>query len=179
MNRKIEQTYDIKAPPEDVWRALTDAKEIAEWSGANAYFIPQEGARYTLWNGDIVGKVLKVQAPSLLSQTWEPTSWTRTDSVVTFMLGRSKEGTKVVLLHENVEDADYDGTSEGWDIYYLGAIKKKLEARTKEARNAKGAKGTKAAKGSAKKAKGAKASRKSSAKGAKKAKSAVKKKSRK
>ena len=144
MNRNIEQTYDIKASREDVWRALTDPKEIAEWSGANAYFIPQEGAMYTLWNGDITGKVLKVQPPALLSQTWQPKEWTRTDSVVTFMLGASKDGTKVVLLHENVEDADYDGTNEGWNAYYLGAIKKMLETR-------KGAKITKGGK-SAKKA---------------------------
>ena len=131
MNRNIEQTYDIKASPEEVWRALTDPKEIAEWSGANAYFVPQAGAMYTLWNGDITGKILKAEPPALLSQTWQPKDWTRTDSVVTFMLGRSKAGTKVVLLHENVEDADFGGTNEGWDIHYLGAIKKMLETRTR------------------------------------------------
>lgn len=131
MNRSIEQTYDIKASREEVWRALTDPKEIAEWSGAGAYFIPQPGAKYTLWNGDISGQVLKAEPPALLSQTWQPKDWTRTDSVVTFMLGQSKDGTKVVLLHENVEDSDYDGTNEGWDQYYLGAIKKMLEARTR------------------------------------------------
>ena len=37
--------------------------------------------------------------------------------------------TLVDLVHENVEDSDYDGTDEGWDIYYLGAIKRMLEAR--------------------------------------------------
>lgn len=129
MNRNIEQTYDIKASREEVWRALTDPKEIAEWSGGNAYFVPQAGAKYTLWNGDITGKILKAEPPALLSQTWQPKDWTRTDSVVTFMLGNSKDGTKVVLLHENVEDADFDGTNAGWDEYYLGAIKKMLEAR--------------------------------------------------
>ena len=143
MNRNIEQTYDIKASREDVWRALTDPKEMQEWSGANAYFIPQPGAMYTLWNGDITGKVLKAEPHALLCQTWQPKDWTRTDSVVTFMLGASKDGTKVVLLHENVEDADYDGTNEGWDIHYLGAIKKMLEKR--------GAKVTKGAKKAASK----------------------------
>jgi uncharacterized protein YndB with AHSA1/START domain len=131
MSRSIEQTYDIKASPEEVWRALTDPKEIKEWSGANAYFVPQPGAMYTLWNGDITGKVLKAEPNALLSQTWQPKDWKRTDSVVTFMLGHSKEGTKVVLLHENVEEDDYDGTNDGWDEYYLGAIKKMLEARTR------------------------------------------------
>ena len=140
MNRSIEQTYDIKAAPEEVWRALTDPQEIREWSGANGYFIPQPGAMYTLWDGQITGKVLKVEPNVLLSQTWQPIEWTRTDSVVTFMLGRSKAGTKVVLLHENVEDSDYDGTTEGWDIYYLGAIKKMLEKRAKSSQAAKGIK---------------------------------------
>src|SRR5712692_8640273 len=132
MDRNIEQAYNIKASPEDVWRALTDAKEIQEWSGATAYFVPQVGARYTLWNGGIGGTILKAEPYKILCQTWKPEDWTRTDSVVTFTLAPTKDGTRVVLLHERVEESDYDGTNEGWDIYYLGAIKKLLEKRGKK-----------------------------------------------
>ncbi len=137
MNREIRQVYIIRASPEEVWRALTDPKEIQEWTGANAYFIPQPGAMYTLWNGDISGKVLEAAPQRKLVQTWMPKDWTRTDSVVTFTLTPTKEGTRVDLLHVNVEESDYDGTSEGWDIYYLGVIKKMLDKRVKKVAPAK------------------------------------------
>ncbi len=148
MDRSIEQTYNIKASPEAVWRALTDQKEIQEWSGANAYFIPQAGAQYTLWDGTIGGKIVQVVPLRKLVQTWKPQEWTRDDSVVTFTLTPTRDGTRVDLLHVNVEESDYDGTTEGWDIYYLGVIKKMLEKR-----NAKPAKASKPTKKAAMKSK--------------------------
>ena len=150
MDRSIEQTYNIKASPEDVWRALTDPKEIKEWSGGNAYFIPQPGALYTLWDGSIGGKVVEALPQKKLVQTWKPQEWTRTDSVVTFTLTPTKDGTRVDLLHVNVEDADYDGTTEGWNINYLGVIKKMLEKRTRSTKGTKDARGARAAKSSKK-----------------------------
>jgi uncharacterized protein YndB with AHSA1/START domain len=136
MDRNIEQTYNIKASPEAVWRALTDPKEIQEWSGGRAYFIPQVGAQYTLWDGNIVGKIVEAIPQRKLVQTWKPQDWSRDDSVVTFTLTPTKDGTRVDLFHLNVEEFDYDGTTEGWDIYYLGVIKKMLEKRAKSAKPA-------------------------------------------
>ena len=132
MSRKIEQTYIIKASPPAVWRALTNPKEIEKWSGAWAHFVPQAGTEYAFWNGDIGGVVVEAVPHKKLVQTWKPENWSRTDSVVTFTLSALKGGTRVDLLHENVEDWDYDATSEGWDVYYLGEIKRMLEARGAE-----------------------------------------------
>ncbi len=163
MNREIRQVYIIRASPEEVWRALTDPREIKEWSGANAYFIPQPGALYTLWDGNIGGKIVEAVPQRKLVQTWKPQDWTRTDSVVTFTLAPTKEGTRVDLLHVNVEESDYDGTTEGWDIYYLGVIKKMLESRN--AKPVKGARSAKPAKTkSAKAAKGKKTAKKTAVK---------------
>lgn len=136
---KIEQTYDIAATPAQVWRALTDPKIIEEWSGADAVFPLQAGEEYSLWDGSIGGKILAVVPRKKLAQSWKPNNWEREDSVVTFMLTPTGTGTRVTLLHENVEEWDYDGTREGWDIYYLGAIKRMLD--TKPAKKAKAVKG--------------------------------------
>ncbi|CAG0965298.1 hypothetical protein ANRL3_01144 [Anaerolineae bacterium] len=136
---KIEQTYDIAASPAQVWRALTDPKIIEEWSGADAVFSLHAGADYSLWDGSIGGKILAVVPRKKLTQSWKPDNWEREDSVVTFMLTPTGTGTRVTLLHENVEEWDYDGTREGWDIYYLGAIKRMLDA--KPAKKAKAVKG--------------------------------------
>ena len=124
----IKQTYLIDAPVDLVWQALTDPRMIQEWSGAPALFPLEVGGTYSLWDGEIGGEILEVVPQQRLVQTWKPGNWVRRDSVVTFSLLPLDSGTRVDLAHDNVEEADYDGTNEGWDIYYIGAIKRMLEA---------------------------------------------------
>ncbi len=126
---RIEQTYIIAGTPEEVWEALTNPELIPQWSGAPATYTPEPEAEYSLWGGDIGGRVVQVEPGQRLVQTWQPTSWQRDDSVVTFLLTPTDEGTRVDLVHDNVEESDYAGTTEGWDIYYLGPIKKMIEGR--------------------------------------------------
>jgi uncharacterized protein YndB with AHSA1/START domain len=152
----IKQTYMIAAPPEDVWRALTDPRIIQEWSGAAAEFPLQVGAAYSLWDGSIGGEILEVVPGERLVQTWKPVDWTRQDSFVRFILVPEEGTTRVDLVHENVEEADYEGTDEGWDIYYLGAIKRLLEAPAPKKRAAPKKKTAPKKKAAAKKARSAK-----------------------
>jgi len=150
--KNIQQTYTIAATPVEVWRALTEPKIIERWSDASAKFVPQAGMDYSLWDGSIVGKIVEVVPNKKLAQTWKPNDWTIENSIVTFTLTPTDDGTLVELLHENVEEFDYEGTTEGWDVYYLGAIKRMFEMQAKKPRNAKpgntkSTKQTKAAKG--------------------------------
>jgi len=168
--KNIQQTYTIAATPDEVWRALTAPELIEVWSGADAEFEPTVGVAYSLWDGSIGGEIIEVVPHQKLVQSWQPEDWTIEDSVVTFTLSPVKDGTRVDLFHENVEEFDFEGTTEGWDVYYLGAIKRMFEGRT---RNTKTTKGTKAAKGSAKKTKGTKTA-KGDAKKAKATKASVK-----
>lgn len=152
----------INASPAEVWRALTDPEVIELWSDADAEFEPVVGAEYALWDGSICGEIVEVVPRQKLVQTWQPDNWERDDSIVTFTLTPVGKKTRVDLLHENVEDSDYEGTSEGWDVYYLGAIKRLFSTKlAKKVRNTKSAKKTKSAKG---KAAAKKASRKSAKK---------------
>ncbi len=131
MNR-IEQFYIINAPPEVVWQALTEPETISQWSGAPATFTAEPGEEYTLWDENVRGRVIEVVPLERLVQTWKPTNWNEENSVVTLTLTPSDGGTRVDLVHENVQDWDYDATTHGWDIYYLGAIKHMLETRPAE-----------------------------------------------
>jgi uncharacterized protein YndB with AHSA1/START domain len=147
----IRQTYLINASPAQVWQALTEDVVIQKWSAAAAAFVPQAGMDYSLLDGTIVGKIVEVVPNKKLVQTWKPNDWTIDNSVVTFTLTPVGKKTRVDLLHENVEEFDYEGTSEGWDIYYLGAIQRMFELHPKKpgsakARNAKTTKSVKAAK---------------------------------
>lgn len=127
--KNIKQSYLIAASPADVWHALTDPELIEVWSGSDAVFEPTVGAEYELWDGGFCGKIIEAVPNKKLVQTWQPDYWETEDSVVTFKLTPVGGKTRVDLLHENVEASDYDGTKEGWELYYLGAIKQMLEER--------------------------------------------------
>ena len=125
---RIEQTYLIDASPEEVWEALTDPALMAQWSGQSAAFDPNVGSPYQLFDNYVTGEIVVADAPSRLAQTWKPNDWTIEDSLVTFVLTPVEGGTQVDLVHENVQPEDYEGTNKGWDEFYVGALKKMLEA---------------------------------------------------
>lgn len=125
---RIEQTYLIDAPPEEVWAALTDPEMIVAWSGQPAEFDATVGSPYKMWGEYVTGEIVEADAPNRLAQTWKPNDWTVEDSVVSFTLTPIDGGTRVDLVHENVQPEDFDGTNKGWDEFYVGALKKMLEA---------------------------------------------------
>ncbi len=49
-------SLEIEAPPEAVWKALTDAKELVRWFPLKAEVEPRVGGRYWLsWEGEFEG----------------------------------------------------------------------------------------------------------------------------
>ncbi len=127
--KTIQQTYHIQASPADVWRALTNAKDIENWSAGPARMNDQVGTEFSLWSGNIWGKNIKVVPQKQLIQEWysvEDKPWDK-PSVVNFMLCAEKNGTQVELLQTDVPDEYAKGISDGWREYYLGPLKDYIE----------------------------------------------------
>jgi len=90
--------------PEDiarVWRALTDRKALSEWL-MDSNFEPRVGHKFEFrsrprpgFSGVIPCEVLEVEEPRLLSFTWG-----RSDSIVTFRLEETEQGTRLYLSHQ-------------------------------------------------------------------------------
>lgn len=139
---RIEQTYKIKATPDQVWKALTDSKLQTKWTGGQAaQYDARVGGTYTLFGDYVTGTIVTCDPTTKLAQTWKPSDWTIEDSLVTFTLTKIRGGTQVDLVHENVQPEDFDGTGKGWDEFYVGAIKKMLEkGKPKAKAKAKGVK---------------------------------------
>ena len=119
-------TIEITAEPEEVFAALTIPFQIELWSGYPADMKAEAGYMFSLWEGDITGVNLEVKPNESLVQEWffgeqsEP-------SIV--RLDLKKEGVKtcVVLTHTHIPEEVFDEITEGWQEYYLGAIKGMLE----------------------------------------------------
>ena len=124
--KDIRKTIHIKASREEVFNAITNPLTIELWSGFPASIEATENTEFSLFDGDITGRILAVEAPSMIEQEWyfsdQPAA-----SIVRMELSEESGKTKIELLHTNVPDDAYENISTGWKDYYLGSLKSYLE----------------------------------------------------
>ncbi|MBN2485282.1 MAG: SRPBCC domain-containing protein [Bacteroidales bacterium] len=121
--KNIKQRHTISATVEEVYTALTNPLTIELWSGFPAEFVQEEGAEFSIWDGDITGKILKLAENQMVQQQWYFDTQEEM-SVVTIRLTKEGNNTVAELVHENVPEEAYDDMVNGWKRYYFGAIKK-------------------------------------------------------
>lgn len=71
--RTIEKTLDFDVPVERLWKAITDASELASWFGDEANFEPTvgyEGAMVWENHGSFALRIEEVDAPKRLVWSW-------------------------------------------------------------------------------------------------------------
>lgn len=116
----------IEGTPDEIYLALTNPFTIELWSDNQAVMDDKEGTEFSLWDGDITGRNIKMVKDQEIVQEWyfgdipEP-------SIVTIKLHPHKTGTNVEVRHTNVPDDAYQNIEEGWREYYIGAIKRFFE----------------------------------------------------
>jgi uncharacterized protein YndB with AHSA1/START domain len=117
----IRQTYEIEASPDKVFEALVNEEIIEHWSGDEAKMSPEVGAKFSLWGGQMFGTNLEVVKNKKLVQEWCYDQWDE-PSKVTFEIKGKGDYTIVELIHEDVPQQSLKNISDGWSLYYLGAI---------------------------------------------------------
>ncbi|ATU92529.1 SRPBCC family protein [Phyllobacterium zundukense] len=127
--------------PETIWKALTTGDLIARWMMAPTGFEPVEGKQFTFqttpageWDGVIRCQVLEVKPNERLVYAWKGGHegnvgyGSKLDTVVTWILSRAENGTRVRLVHSGFvlpkNDTAFNSMSEGWKkvVPRLGAI---------------------------------------------------------
>ncbi|KAA2240713.1 SRPBCC domain-containing protein [Chitinophaga agrisoli] len=126
---------DLAAPPERIFKLLTDAHDIEQWWGSDdtyrmrqweAHTVP--GGDYTVAvraaNGDVFpasGTFLVVDAPYKLSHTrkyeWDHPTLGRHVTTISFLLQPIEAGTRLTVRHEGFagfNDAAYEH-ADGWE----------------------------------------------------------------
>jgi activator of HSP90 ATPase len=119
--KTFKKNYQIPAPPEEVYWALTKAQSIQLWTGAEVEFTEEPGTEFSFWDGDIVGKNLEFDYGKKIVQQWyfgedsEP-------SIVSIKLHADKKGTSLEFVQTNIPDADFEEFTAGINEYYLGGL---------------------------------------------------------
>jgi uncharacterized protein YndB with AHSA1/START domain len=122
--QSIHAEYDLPHSPSKVWRALTESGLLAAWLMAND-LRPVVGHRFTFkaqpmpgWDGIVHCEVLNVEPHALLRYSWRGgAESSRLDSVVTWTLTPTLQGTKLTLEHSGFLPRNafaFDVMSKGW-----------------------------------------------------------------
>jgi uncharacterized protein YndB with AHSA1/START domain len=123
MTQTIERRLEFAAPPERVWRAITDPDEIAHWFGDRAELdLRPGGAGAFSWDnhGDFAVRVELVEPPYRLSWRWAQKPGTAIEegvsTLVEWVLMRRADGGTILELRESgfVEQGHYEGNTTGW-----------------------------------------------------------------
>ena len=131
----IEKNVRIAAPIEKVWAALTYPTSIRGWMGDDSTTAVdlQVGGHYQLFGGETTGVFTQIEKPNKLAYTWRQGEWHKDwpDSLVSWELTPVGQQTQVLLNHNQFPNTEErDGHDEGWDIYFLGPMKERLEANS-------------------------------------------------
>jgi len=128
--KTLIKRYEIKAAMENVFAAMTSQYHIENWTGSIADFDPTPGGKFSMWDGDIIGRIVEISNNKIV-QDWKEESW---DSYtrVTLKLTEENDTTFVELIHKDIPNEFFSNISEGWDESYFQALKEYLEERILE-----------------------------------------------
>jgi uncharacterized protein YndB with AHSA1/START domain len=115
--------FDLRHPPEKVWRALTDPELLAEWLLPAIGFELTPGATFTLktqaypgWDGTVNCRVVEIETHRKLTYTWTVPFL---DTVVTFTLAPTASGTRLSIVQSGFtsdQKREFGGARYGWKM---------------------------------------------------------------
>jgi len=137
----IHQEPTFAAPRKRVYEALTDAGQFDRVTQASGVMkelshmteptriSPDEGGRFVLFGGYIVGRHLELVPSELIVQAWRVGNWARgVYSLVRFELLDLSPGTRIVFDHTGFPAGKAEHLAAGWHTHYWEPLEKTLAA---------------------------------------------------
>ncbi|MBI9035242.1 MAG: SRPBCC domain-containing protein [Bacteroidales bacterium] len=117
--------FDIHAEAEDIYACFTNPFTIELWSGFKAEMTTEVGSEFAIWDGDISGINLEFEENKKIVQEWF-FGEREEKSIVTIKIHPGENKCSIEVRQTNIPNEDYADIVEGWNEYYLGAIKRFL-----------------------------------------------------
>lgn len=118
----------IKTEPENIYAAFTNPLTIELWSGYPADMPDEPGGEFSMWDGDISGRILDLVPQEKVVQEWyfgdqkEP-------SIATIKIFPYRSSyAQVEVVQTNIPDEAWEDITHGWQEYILNSIKTFFEA---------------------------------------------------
>ncbi len=157
MKGTIIKVFQIDAPPERVYRAFTDKKDMEEWMSDHFEIDARKGGKFQMGKESdgfvTTGEFLEVVPNQLLTYTWRMNGYDKdtgkripnwsdeNPSRVTVKFEKTGGGTRITVSHEGFpeRDEEYWAHEVGWEMlggevlkYYLEHSQEEFEKWWKE-----------------------------------------------
>lgn len=129
--KDYKKYFTLPAPPEDVYKALTNPMTLQLWTGSPAIMSEVPGSEFSLWDDSICGRNIEFIESKKIVQEWY-FGEQEEKSIVTILLHPHKKGCSIELRHTNIPDEDYEDIVEGWQDTYFGALEEFYEEEEEE-----------------------------------------------
>src|SRR5438270_4994173 len=121
----IHQEIDFTASPQQLYEALLDTKQFAEFSGRPAEINREVGGASSLFKGHIIARNLELVRNQRIVQSWRVVTWPEGEwSIARFDLKPTGTGTHVVFNHIGFPDGLRDHLAQGWEDNYWSLLRK-------------------------------------------------------
>jgi activator of HSP90 ATPase len=127
----IEFVFYLEANPEEVYDIFLDSKKHAEFTESDAEIDPSIGGKFTIMEGYITGKNLKLERGKKIVQEWKTSEWPKgyPPSTIDFSFIKKGVGTEVRFIQTAVPSSQADEYEKGWEQYYWTPLMKYLKKR--------------------------------------------------
>ncbi len=126
---QIHQEITFKSAPGRVYRALTDSRKFATFTGADAKISAEEGGEFSCFGTFVVGRNVQLVTDKRIVQAWRVFNWPEgVYSIVRFELSAEGGQTKLILDQDGVPDDAVQHVDGGWEHKYWQPLRKYLES---------------------------------------------------
>jgi activator of HSP90 ATPase len=111
--------------PAKLYSAWLSTKEHSAFTGSTARISSKIGGKFSTWDGYITGTTIETVKDKKIVQRWRTTEFPdeAPDSLLTIELEKAKNGTKLILMHEEIPEGQASEYKKGWQDYYFKPMK--------------------------------------------------------
>ncbi|HKN07423.1 MAG TPA: SRPBCC family protein [Thermoplasmata archaeon] len=126
--KNLRQTVTVKAKPNDVYDALVDPRQHAQFTGAAAKISAKVGSAFSLYDNSLSGVVIVAERGRRLVLAWRSEDWPKGHySIAQFTFARARGGTRLTFEQFGIPASDFADIREGWKQFYWEPLRLYLE----------------------------------------------------
>jgi len=119
---EIKRTFNVE--PFVLYHAWLDSEIHSKMTGGQATCSTKENENFSVWDGYISGKNIKLIKDQQIVQTWRTSDFKEADndSEIVINLKSTDAGTELALIHSKIPDGQPD-YEQGWEEHYFSPMK--------------------------------------------------------
>lgn len=120
----VRVSSELAISTSDLWDLLTNPSRIPMWTRAPAKFEPKADAEFALFGGNVIGKVVSVDAPKQLIQKWRTPQFPEGYyGTLAINLTEGGDSTKLELVLSGAPSGDEEIVEKNLETYYIRGLK--------------------------------------------------------